>query len=120
MRGPFTLRLTSRAAGRLGVVVIAWAGGVSQMCPGWRPERVTHYEIVQGLMAVDGWCRLRLGPCPTVGGWRRLATAGVGRAGARRGQGDQQRGMLRLLNGSSLQQTKGVQGCRKNPWVESD
>jgi hypothetical protein len=36
-------------------------------------------------MVVDGWCRLALPFCSDVCGWRRLATVGVGQAGARRG-----------------------------------
>ena len=47
-------------------------------------HRSTHYEIVQSLMVVDGWCRLGLRHCPTDvagDGWRRLVLNGRGQIG---------------------------------------
>ena len=69
---------------RLGHTGISPLGRLSQQGLR-RSPRATHYEKVRRFMVVDGWCHLRLALCATDGGWRRWSTAGVGRAGARRG-----------------------------------
>jgi Phage integrase family len=78
--------IPDRAALRESARTGRWLGQTTQSRLGESNPGPTHHEIVQRFTVVDGWSPLRLRPCPTVRGWRRLVMAGVGRAGAHRGQ----------------------------------